>query len=347
MAAEGQMENVQVLLVKDPTGRRVEVEDMEVVKRPFTVPSPLEPGTLALKNLYFSLDPYMRGRMNLQAKSYFQPFKLGEVMQTVTVAEVIAGSRDDVAVGDTVVASMVGWEKYSLAGTGTRIIKLDPAMPFSPTLVLGIMGLTGATAYHGLDLCKPSEGQTIFVSGAAGAVGLAVGQMAKAKGLKVIGSAGSDNKVKMLLEQFGFDAAFNYKTVQGKVQEKLQELAPEGLDSYFDNVGGEHLDAALGCMKQGGRAVECGMISMYNGETFAYKNLSCIVFKEITVQGFLISAQLADPEFMAKFRADVGTWLAEGKLSPAEHIVDGIEKTPEAFVGLFEGINVGKLVIKV
>lgn len=341
------MENVRVLLARDPHGRAVEVEDMEVVKSPFTIPSPLEPGTCVLKNLYFSLDPYMRNRMNTQVESYIAPFKIGEVMQTGAVSEVIAGERDDIKVGDTVMTVFAGWETYTVAGPETKLTKLDPSLPFPPKLLLGILGHTGATAYRGLCLADPAAGQTVFVSGAAGAVGTAFGQMAKVRGLKVIGSAGTDEKVKLLTEKFGFDAAFNYKSFEGKLQEKLQELAPEGLDLYFDNVGGEHLDAALWNMKQGGKIIFCGMISQYDGASYAYKNLIKLITKELTTHGILIFTQLADPEFMAKFQAEVGTWVAEGKVSAQETIVDGVEKAPEALVGIFHGANIGKVIVKV
>ncbi|KAI8927788.1 hypothetical protein BC831DRAFT_451085 [Entophlyctis helioformis] len=309
--------NTQVLFKADPGAALVTTDHMEV-------------------NLFLSLDPYMRGRMNTKAESYSAPFTIGKPMQGTGVAQVIAGSRGDITVGDTV-STFIGFESFSVLPAQLPAQKLDTSAPLPLSYYLGIAGMPGATAYYGLiDLCTPKAGETVFVSGAAGAVGLVVGQIAKIKGLRVIGSAGSDDKVALLKNEFGFDEAFNYKTVS----------SPQGHDIYFDNVGGEHLEAALTHMNTHGRIAACGMISQYNGESYHIKNLVSIIGKQIKIQGFVISQQFADPEFMKRFATDIKTWVGEGKLSYREHIVEGIENAPEAFVGLFSGINTGKLIIK-
>eukprot|EP00270_Netrium_digitus_P003480 TRINITY_DN14051_c0_g1_i1.p1 TRINITY_DN14051_c0_g1~~TRINITY_DN14051_c0_g1_i1.p1 ORF type:complete len:355 (-),score=75.62 TRINITY_DN14051_c0_g1_i1:208-1242(-) len=341
------MQNTRVLFAEDPEDTLVRSSNLKVVAELFAIPDPVEAAVLVVKNLLLSLDPYQRGRMNTKAKRYMAAFEVGDVITTYGVSEVIAGQRQGPGIkpGDKILG-FCGLEKYSIVPPFAAVQKITEPLEFPIAYYVGILGLTGKTAYYGLSICDLQPGQTIFISAAAGAVGLCAGQIAKIKGLKVIGSAGSDGKVKLLTEQFGFDAAFNYKTA-GDLQAKLSELAPEGLDVYFDNVGAEHLDAALANMKRGGTIVSCGMIAQYNGQTYTFKNISYIIMKELRMQGFIISSHARNPEFVSKFMADMTAWLKEGKLKSAEHIVEGLEKAPEAFVGLFSGINTGKLLIKV
>jgi len=201
--------------------------------------------------------------------------------------------------------------------------------------------------HHGLlDIGVPKAGDTVYVSGAAGAVGSLVCQLAKIKGCKVIGSAGSDVKVEMLKKDYGCDGAFNYKTVNN-FGEELERLAPNGIDVFFDNVGGETLDTVLTLMNTHGRIVVCGMISQYNGEVYHFKNLAEVLTKELKVEGFIILGHMTSPEFMGRFTKDIFGWIKEGKLKYASHITKGIENVPSAFVGLLKGKNVGKQVIKV
>ncbi|KAL2919637.1 hypothetical protein HK105_200551 [Polyrhizophydium stewartii] len=337
--------NTQVLFKEDPGAALVQTSHMEVVTVPFASPE-LAEGEVLVKNLYISLDPYMRGRMNTRVKSYSASFELGKVMQAGGVSQVLASRRDGFAVGD-IVSTFVGWEEVTLVPAALPLRKIDSAVPVPLSYYLGVLGMVGATAYHGLlDLCSPKAGETLFVSGAAGAVGLVVGQIAKIKGLRVVGSAGSDEKVALLKSQFGFDEAFNYKTVPS-ISEALGAAAPKGVDVYFDNVGGEHLDAALAHINVHGRIAACGMISGYNGQQYTFKNLTNIIGRQVKIEGFIIGGKLADPEFTARFGGDVGKWVLEGKLKYAEHVVEGIAKAPEAFVGLFKGDNTGKLIIKV
>lgn len=243
-------------LLSRPVGRP-KTEDFALVEA--AVPQPRE-GQVLVRNLYASVDPYMRGRMS-DAKSYVAPFELGKVMQGGAVGEVIASNAEGLSVGDHVL-HFLGWREYA-AVNAKDAVKVDPeAAPLST--YLGVLGMTGLTAYAGLlRTASFKEGDTVFVSGAAGAVGGQVGQIAKLKGAaRVIGSAGSDDKVKLLVEEYGFDAAFNYK--DGSVSEQLRKAAPDGIDVYFDNVGGDHLEAAIGSLNLRGRIAICGMISVYN-----------------------------------------------------------------------------------
>ncbi|MDC0707183.1 NADP-dependent oxidoreductase [Stigmatella sp. ncwal1] len=306
-----------------------------------TVPEPAE-GQLLVRNLFMSVDPYMRGRMN-DVKSYVPPFKLGAVLDGGSVGQVVRSRAPGFQEGDLVTASG-GWREYHLA-EARQFTKVDPGVG-SPSAYLGVLGMPGMTAYVGLlDFGKPVAGETVFVSGAAGAVGGLVGQIAKLKGCRVVGSAGSPEKVKHLREELGFDDAFNYK--DGPVAEALARTCPDGIDVYFDNVGGEHLEASLDKMKNYGRIVMCGAISQYNATAPAPgpRNLALVVGKRLTLQGFIVSDQRnlhRRPDFLR----DVGGWLREKKVKEVETVVEGLEKAPEAFIGLLRGHNTGKMVVK-
>ncbi|MEC4016159.1 NADP-dependent oxidoreductase [Streptomyces sp. H27-D2] len=307
--------------------------------RETAVPEP-GPGQILVRNIHLSVDPYMRGRMN-DVKSYTPPFQLDQPMEGGAVGEVIASNADTVAVGDHVLHGL-GWREYAVVDA-KRTAKVDPEIaPLSA--YLGVLGMPGLTAYAGLfEVAAFKEGDTVFVSGAAGAVGSQVGQMAKIKGAaRVIGSAGSDEKVKLLVEEYGFDAAFNYKN--GPVAAQLKEAAPDGIDVYFDNVGGEHLEAALSSFNVHGRATICGMIAQYNATepTPAPRNLAHVIGKRLRLQGILVGDHAAlQPQFVA----EVGEWLREGKLQYRETVVEGIENAYDAFVGLLRGENTGKMIV--
>ncbi|MFC4536865.1 NADP-dependent oxidoreductase [Sphaerisporangium dianthi] len=304
------------------------------------VPEP-GPGQVVVRNLLMSVDPYMRGRMN-DVKSYAPPFRLGEALHGGAVGEVVASADPGLAVGD-MVRHGLGWREYALldaAGAG----KVDPdAAPLSA--YLGALGMVGLTAYVGLlDIAAMRPSDTVFVSGAAGAVGSIAGQIAKLRGSpRVIGSAGSDAKVGYLTGELGFDAAFNYKN--GPVHEQLKEVAPDGIDVYFDNVGGEHLEAAISSLRTFGRAALCGSISRYNLEEAppGPRNLSLAVGNRLTLRGFIVSDH-ADrtPDLVA----EVGRWLRESRLRVDETVVDGIENAPDAFLGMLRGENVGKMLVR-
>ncbi|MET9556657.1 NADP-dependent oxidoreductase [Streptomyces sp. NPDC006645] len=298
-------------------------------------------GRILVRNKHFSVDPYMRGRMN-DVKSYTPPYKLDHPMDGAAVGEVVASDAEGFAVGDQVLHGL-GWREYARV-PAQYATKVDASLaPLSA--YLGVLGMTGLTAYAGLfETASFKEGDAVFVSGAAGAVGSQVGQLARIKGAsRVIGSAGSDDKVKLLKEEYGFDAAFNYKT-GGSVKEQLKEAAPDGIDVYFDNVGGEHLEAALSSFNLHGRATICGMISQYNSTeaTPAPHNLGVVIGKRLRLQGMLVNDHKAlQPQFVK----DVAGWLASGELKYRETFVEGIENGHDAFLGLLRGENTGKMIV--
>ena len=284
----------------------------------------------------------MRGRMS-DAKSYVAAYELGKAMQGGAVGEVVASAADGIAVGDHVL-HFGGWREYATFDA-KQAVKVDAdAAPLST--YLGVLGMTGLTAYAGLlRVGAFKEGDAVFVSGAAGAVGSQVGQIAKLKGAsRVIGSAGSDEKVKLLVEEYGFDAAFNYKN--GPVAEQLKEAAPDDIDVYFDNVGGEHLEAAIGALHDYGRVVACGSISRYNDVEPAPgpRNMFLVVTKRLRIQGYIISDH--SDRFPA-FLAEVAPLVADGTIAYRETVVEGIERAPEAFIGMLEGANIGKMLVRV
>lgn len=298
-------------------------------------------GRILVRNKHFSVDPYMRGRMN-DVKSYTPPYQLDHPMDGAAVGEVVASDAEGFAVGDQVLHGL-GWREYARV-PAQYAVKVDASLaPLSA--YLGVLGMTGLTAYAGLfETASFKEGDAVFVSGAAGAVGSQVGQLARIKGAsRVIGSAGSDDKVKLLTEEYGFDAAFNYKT-GGSIKEQLKQAAPDGIDVYFDNVGGEHLEAALSSFNLHGRATICGMISQYNSTeaTAAPRNLAVIIGKRLRLQGMLVNDHKAlQPQFVK----DVAGWLASGELKYRETFVEGIENGYDAFLGLLRGENTGKMIV--
>ncbi|MFD5893928.1 MULTISPECIES: NADP-dependent oxidoreductase [unclassified Streptomyces] len=313
-------------------------EDLALREVPVTEPGE---GRILVRNKHFSVDPYMRGRMN-DVKSYAPPYKLDHPMDGGAVGEVVASNADGFAVGDHVLHGL-GWRQYAQV-PAQYAVKVDASIaPLSA--YLGVLGMPGLTAYAGLfEVASFKEGDTVFVSGAAGAVGSQVGQLARIKGAsRVIGSAGSDDKVKLLVEEYGFDAAFNYKS-GGSVKEQLKEAAPDGIDVYFDNVGGEHLEAAISSFNLHGRATICGMISLYNSTEAAPapRNLAQVIGKRLRLQGMLVGDHQA---LQPRFVKDVAGWLASGELKYRETSVEGIENGFDAFLGLLRGENTGKMIV--
>ncbi len=299
-------------------------------------------GEVLVRNLVMSVDPYMRGRMN-DAKSYVPPFELGKALQGGAVGVVVASRASRLRPGDFVLHNS-GWRDYAVVRAET-VQQIDTEIaPLGA--YLGVLGMPGLTAYAGLlEVAAFREADIVFVSGAAGAVGSVVGQLAKLKGAKrVIGSAGSAEKVRYLIEELGFDAAFNYK--DGPVAEQLAKAAPDGIDVYFDNVGGEHLEAAIAVANTHARITVCGMISQYNATeaTPAPRNLAQLIAKRLTIRGMLVSdhSHLAD-----QFIAEVGPWVAEGKLRYTETMVEGLQNAPQAFLDLLSGGNTGKMLVKI
>ncbi|MEV4346226.1 NADP-dependent oxidoreductase [Actinoplanes sp. NPDC049596] len=300
-------------------------------------------GQVVVRNLFMSVDPYMRGRMN-DVKSYTPPFRLGEPLDGSAIGEVVASGAEAVPVGATVLHGL-GWREYAVVDAAKARV-IDPKAAPTLSAYLGVIGMTGLTAYVGLlDIAQFKEGDTVFVSGAAGAVGSIAGQIAKLRGAKrVIGSAGSAAKVKHLIDDLGFDAAFNYR--DEPVRKQLKAAAPDGIDVYFDNVGGEHLEAAIGSLNKYGRVALCGAVAQYNDTEppAAPRNLALAIGKELNLRGYIVTNHGAR---MKDFATEMAGWLRDGKIAWQETVVEGgIEAAPGAFLGLLRGENTGKMVVK-
>ncbi len=299
------------------------------------------PGEVQVRNTWMTVDPYMRGRMN-DVKSYTPPFQLGEVLQGGAVGEVVASNDPSLKVGD-LVQSGNGWREAFNAPAG-GVQKLEThGLP--PEAFLGVAGMPGLTAYVGLlKIAALKPGDVVFVSGAAGAVGSVVCQIAKLRGHKVIASAGGTDKVKFLTEELGVDVAIDYKATPN-LTAALAEAAPEGIDVYFENVGGEHLEAALNAAAPNARFAICGMISQYNATAPVPgpRNMALIIGKNLRLEGFIVSNHW---DMMPAFIKDLAEWSAAGKLKWKQTVKEGIEKAPEAFLGLFSGENFGKMLVK-
>jgi NADPH-dependent curcumin reductase CurA len=299
------------------------------------VPDPAD-GEVLIRNAYMSVDPYMRGRMN-DIKSYVPPFQIGEALSGGAVGQVVSSRNDRFPEGSWVVHSL-GWRELTLSD-GRGLQTFDPALaPLSTSL--GVLGMPGLTAYVGLlDIARPKEGETVFVSGAAGAVGSIVGQIAKLKGCRVIGSAGSPEKVGWLTE-LGFDEAFDYKETD------TREALQDGIDVYFDNVGGATLEAALGALRLHGRVAACGSISQYNATERppGPRNLFYVVTKRLRIEGFIV---FDHNDRIPDFVADMAPWVRDGKVQYRETFVEGLENAPQAFIGLLQGENIGKMLVKI
>ena len=326
----------EVRLVSRPQGIPVE-ENFTLIE---TEVPPLQEGQVMVRNHFISVDPYMRGRMN-EEKSYMLPFKLGWAMEGGAVGEVIESRANDFKRGDAVTSNF-GWREAFVAEP-EELHLVSHEVP-SLSVYLGALGMTGMTAWAGLNLVDVKAGDVIYISGAAGAVGNVAGQLAKLRGCRVIGSAGSEEKGRFLLDDCGFDAAFNYRT--GPVLDQLQAAAPDGIDVYFDNVGGESLEAALTVMRLHGRIIACGGISGYNAENPrpGPSNLFNITSKRLTMKGLLATDWM---DRQQEFETEVGGYFQTGKLKSRETIVKGIDQAVGAFLGLFEGSNTGKMVVKI
>jgi hypothetical protein len=332
----------------------VKSREIHLLSRPNGWPTPADfglvevdlpepgPGEVLVRNLFMSVDPYMRGRMN-PTHVYSTPFELGAVMDGGAVGEVIASNSPVLAPGQLVLSSY-GWREY-VVDSGARFRVVDASGVPSASAFLGPLGMPGLTAYVGLfDIAAFRPGDAVFVSGAAGAVGSMVGQLARLRGAsRVIGSAGTPAKVARLKE-LGFDAAFNYK--DGKVSHLLRAAAPDGIDVYFDNVGGDHLEAAIGQLRMNGRVALCGSIAQYNstGPEPGPRNLALAVGRRLTLRGFIVTDH---GKRMGDLVNEVAPALSAGTIVSDETIVDGLEHAPDAFIGLLRGDNLGKMVVRI
>ena len=331
--------STQILLASRPTGWPTKENfTIQTVELP-----QLKAGEIRVRNEYISVDPYMRGRMN-DTRSYIPPFQIGEQILGGAIGRVIE-TADEAFPAGTLVQHQLGWSDTVQAVSAS--FKPAPDLPgVSSSLRLHILGMTGLTAYVGLSaIANLAEGETVFISGAAGAVGTAAGQIAKLMGAKrVIGSAGSAEKVELLTSKYGYDAAFNYK--DGDVRGQLAAAAPEGIDVFFDNVGGDHLEAALAAFNDGGRAALCGAIASYNTTEPAPgpQNMSNLITRGLKLQGFTLSSYL---DLAPEFGERMGQWFSEGKIAYDETIVDGIENTVDAFLDMMRGANTGKMLVRI
>ena len=329
------MKSREVVLARRPVGMPA-AEDFAIREVELGEP---EPGEVLVRNVCMSVDPYMRGRM-IDRRSYTPPFAVGETLTGGAIGRVVQSNDPDLPEGEHV-ESHQGWrEAFVAKSTGVRRLgNLEaPASAY-----LGVLGMPGMTAYVGLlDVGALKEGETVFVSGAAGAVGSAVGQIAKIKGCTAVGSAGSADKVRHLTEDLGFDHAFDYH--DGHLERQIFAGAPEGVDVYFDNVGGDHLQAALNCMRPGGRLPLCGAIAQYNATepVPGPNNLAIAIGMGLTIRGFIVSNF---NHRRGDFMRDMTDWVTSGRLKYRETVFDGIDKAHEAFIGLFTGANTGKMVV--
>ena len=330
--------NKVILLNKRPDGKPT-LEDFKFTNAAIPVPTV---GDILLKTLYVSVDPYLRGRMN-DSKSYVPSFEIGKPINSGIIAEVIDSTHSKFKKGDFISGNL-DWAEYQLSN-GVGLNKLDANIS-ELTPCLGILGVTGLTAYLGLtEIGKPNAGETIVVSGAAGAVGSIVGQIGKIMGCNVVGITGSDKKAELIRSKFKFDNAINYKTTLD-LDKAIRNACPNGVDIYFDNVGGEISDAVLANINKHARLPVCGAISLYNDKNISLgpRLQSILLTKSATMTGFIVS------DFSAKFHAamkQLTIWFKEGKLTYAETIVEGFDNIPQAFIDLFDGKNEGKMIVKI
>lgn len=332
--------NREIHLHSRPTGAPTPA-NFTLVETPMPRPGP---GQFLVRNVWMSVDPYMRGRM-MDRKSYVPPFAIGAPLDGGSVGQVVESQHDGFSPGDYVCGfASGGWREYWVSD-GAMIQKVDPALAPLQSY-LGVMGMPGMTAYTSLlRIGEPKPGETVFVSAAAGAVGSAVCQIAKIKGCRVVGSAGSDDKTRWLTHEAGVDAAINYRTA-GDLLTAVQRACPQGIDVYYENVGGPHLEVALELMNKHGRLVMCGMISAYNAvePPPGPRNLINVIGRSLKMQGFIVSDFL---DMVPQFFMEMGQWVREGKIKWQETVVEGIERAPEAFLGLFTGDNIGKMLVRV
>lgn len=332
-------------------------QEIQLRSRPSGLPSPdnfqlaeirlaaPEPGQVLVRNLWISVDPYMRGRM-VDRPSYIPPFQLGQALDGAALGVVEHSAAPALNRGD-VVAHFAGWRSHALIAAATAMkIDVDPSGTVPLQAYLGALGFPGLTAYAGLTrIARLQRGETVFVSAASGAVGSLVVQIAKLQGARVIASAGSEDKLRWLKEELGVDVAINYRDARTPLAAALAAAAPEGIDVYFDNVGGDHLEAALAVANPRARFILCGMISGYNADTAPSgpNNIFLAVEKRITLQGMLVSDHL---DLMPDFLRDMQSWIRAGQVRLRDTVVDGLDRAPDAFIGLFSGANFGKMLVR-
>ncbi|KAL8798552.1 MAG: hypothetical protein Q9182_006567 [Xanthomendoza sp. 2 TL-2023] len=347
------VQNKGLIFKQVPQGWPVPGQDLAVESREFDLDTEPPQNGITTQNFHVSFDPYQRGRMKApEEQHYFSAFELGKPITNTAVAKVLNSSNPKFSKGDLVVGTL-GTEEYSIVSgevVNSTMRKLDNPMDLDPKLFLGALGMPGLTAYASFyDIGEPKKGETIFISAASGAVGQIVGQLAKHEGLTVIGSVGSDKKLEFITRDLKFDSGFNYK--KEKPVDALSRLAPKGIDIYYDNVGGEHLDAALVALTNFGRIVICGMISQYNinspDERYAIRNIHNFVGKRLKMRGFIVSDPDIGPKYAVEHKENVSRWIHDGSVKAQQSVTEGIDDAVDGFLGMLKGENFGKALLTI
>lgn len=348
--------NLSLVFSAIPEGKPVPGKHIKVEDRPLDLDNTQAPdGGLLVKTHYVSLDPYQRGRMrNVNEKSYAPAYPLNEPISNGSIVTVLKSANDKYREGDVVSIGLVGpTTEYAVIpadfANGGLVSKLQNPFGLDLKLFTGALGMPGLTAYSSFyEIGKPKKGETIFISAASGAVGAMVAQLAKREGLKVIGSVGSDEKLNYIINELGCDAGFNYK--KESPGDALKRLAPNGIDIYYENVGGEHLSASIDALNERGRVVVCGMISDYNlpwESKYPIRNLQRVFEKRLTLRGFIVADADMGPKYTEEHQRNVQQWIKEGSLKTSMHVTKGMENAPEGLLAIFEGKNFGKSVLEV
>ena len=342
------MANKSLVFKQIPQGYPVPGQDLTIESAAYDANVAAPDNGVVLQSLYTSFDPYMRGRMRpAEVKSYAPAFTLGNPIDSASILKVVRSNNANYKEGDLVIGHVTIQQYIALDNANlARIRKLENPLGIEDVRVfLGPLGMPGLTAYSSLyEIGKPKKGETIFVSAASGAVGQLVGQLAKHEGLRVIGSVGSDEKLEYITKELGFDGGFNYKNE--KPADALARLAPEGIDIYYENVGGEHLEAALNAMNNFGRVVVCGLISQYNSAPYPITNIHQVLVKRITMRGFIVGDAGMGDKYTKEHQERVQKWIKEGSFKVLIHETVGIDNAAEGLVGIFHGKNKGKAVLK-
>lgn len=347
------VQNKGVIFKQVPDGWPVPGKDLAIEDRPIDLDQSLAPGAILVKNFYASFDPYQRGRMRApESKSYSPPFELNKPITNSSIFKVVKSNNDKFTEGETLKSkSVTPIEEYSVLEKDQADLcyKLENPYNLDPKYFLGPLGMPGLTAWSSFyEIGQPKKGETIFISAASGAVGQLVGQLAKHEGLTVIGSVGSDDKLSFITNELNFDAGFNYKTE--KPADALARLAPNGIDIYYENVGGEQLEAAINAMNNFGRIIACGMISQYNtkpAEQYPIRNLMQVVAKRLTMRGFIVADANMGPKHHKDHQEKLQKWLSEGSFKAKISVTEGIDNAVQGFIGMLRGENFGKAVLQI
>jgi len=346
------VQNKALIFKKIPEGLPVPGKDLVIETREFDLDQAPPSGGVTTKNFYASLDPYQRGRLrSAEIKSYSPAYILGEPLTNNVVAKIIKSDNPTYKAGD-LVSGIISFEEYSAVSkqmVDATFRKIENPYNLDLKVFTGALGMPGMTAYSSFyEIGKPQKGETIFISAASGAVGQLVGQLGKHAGLKVIGSVGSDEKLDYIIKELNFDGGFNYK--KEKPLDALKRLAPEGIDIYYENVGGEQLEAAIECMKDFGRIIACGMVSEYNkpqDQRYGIKNLMLVVGRRLTMRGFIQGDKNMGPLYREERDKNIAKWLHEGTFKAKMSVTDGIDNAAEGLIGMLQGKNFGKAVLKI